>query len=275
VNKSVYFSGVLFLGTVLPCININAQVPINSNVALQPSRGGFIIREQIRLSRGNMDGSGRDDESEQAILKSTFVYGATEKLTLMFNVPVVLFRKVENHSSGKESSTSGFADFSILSKIRLYRDDFGINDTARLDLIAGLSLPVGKEEFSSDSVNPVIGSVFTLVQGKHSFSTDVLWQFNTGDSRQGADLLRLNYAYIYRLLPDQYDSNNPTAVFASLELNGTYETNGDRKLFLSPGIQYVTTRWIAEATVQIPVLQELEHQAEKDFIVGIGFRYQF
>ena len=64
-------------------------------------------------------------------------------------------------------------------------------------------------------------------------------------------------------------------IFGSAELNGFYETNGDHELFVSPGVQYVTTRWILEATVQIPVWQDLKHRAERDFIVGIGFRVQF
>lgn len=53
------------------------------------------------------------------------------------------------------------------------------------------------------------------------------------------------------------------------------EWNGAPGLFLSPGIQYVTTRWIVEATVQLPVWQDLNARPEADFIVGFGVRFQF
>ena len=83
------------------------------------------------------------------------------------------------------------------------------------------------------------------------------------------------YRYIYRLSPKTYASVRPIALFGSVELNGFYETNGDHELFVSPGVQYVTTRWIVEATVQIPAWQDLSHRAERDFVVGVGFRVQF
>ena len=35
-------------------VRASAQAPINSNVALQPSKGGLIIRQQIRYSEANL-----------------------------------------------------------------------------------------------------------------------------------------------------------------------------------------------------------------------------
>ncbi len=43
-----------------------------------------------------------------------------------------------------------------------------------------------------------------------------------------------------------------------------------------PGLQYVTKRWIVEAGVQIPVVQDLNGTAlEKDYIFRAGFRFNF
>ena len=43
-----------------------------------------------------------------------------------------------------------------------------------------------------------------------------------------------------------------------------------------PGLQYVTKRWIVEAAVQVPVVQDLNGTAlEKDTILRGGFRVNF
>lgn len=253
----------------------HGQAPINSNVALQPSKGGLIIRQQLRYTEA--DRSAGADELDIRLTSSvtTLVYGLSDDLAFIADIPIILSRRIENNTTGADDTDSGFADMRFLSKLRLYRDDFGPTDTMRFDLIAGVDVPSGNEEFTSDSVDPIVGGVFTYIEGRHSFDADALWHFNTGGGADAADLLKYDLAYIYRLAPDVYASTRPTALFGSLELNGFYETNGDHELFLSPGIQYVTTRWIIEATVQVPLWQDLHHRAERDFIVGVGFRVQF
>ena len=252
-----------------------AQAPINSNVALQPSKDGLIIRQQFRYTKGEQSRSTTNLDIELASTDTTLVYGVSDKLTLILDTPLVLSRRIENRTTGRDDTDSGFADLRFLSKIRLFRNDFGPNDTTRFDLIGGLEIPTGRDEFRSDSIDPILGGVFTHVEGRHAFDADATWKFNTGSGDRGTDLLKYDLAYLYRLSPETYASMRPTAIFGSVELNGFYETNNDNELFVSPGIQYVMTRWIIEATVQIPVWQDLNHRVERDFIVGIGFRVQF
>ena len=256
-------------------VRARAQAPLNSNVALQPSKGGLIIRQQFRYAEGEQSTPTGDVDFEQATSITTLVYGLSQDLTLILETPFVLSREIENTSTGDDRTDSGFADVTLLTKYRVYRDDFGPTNTRRFALIGGFELPTGQDEFSSDSINPIIGGVFTHVEGRHSFDADALWKFNTGGGDRGEDLLKYDLAYVYRLWPATYASTNPTALFGSIELNGLYETNDDQELFVSPGIQYVTTRWIVEATVQIPIWQDLDHRAERDFIIGVGFRVQF
>ncbi|MCH8823135.1 MAG: transporter [Planctomycetes bacterium] len=256
-------------------VSAHAQAPINSNVALQPSKGGLIYRQQFRYTEAGQSSSKGELDIEQATAITTLVYGVSDELTLIFDTPFVLSRRIENKTTGSDDTDSGFADMRILSKVRLYRDDFGTTDTTRFDLIGGFELPTGRDEFSSDSIDPILGGVFTHIEGRHAFHADAIWNFNTGGGDPGEDLLKYDLAYSYRLSPETFASTNPAALFGSLELNGLYETNSDNELFISPGLQYVTTRWIIEATVQLPILQDLNHRAERDFIVGIGFRVQF
>ena len=52
--------------------------------------------------------------------------------------------------------------------------------------------------------------------------------------------------------------------------------SGGTQWFLTPGLQYVTRRWVLEAAVQIPVVQQLNGTAlENDTIVRTGFRFNF
>ncbi len=253
----------------------SAQAPINSNVALQPSKGGVILRQQFRFAQAERRTPDGTRDIDLATAATTLVYGVTDKVTLILDMPYVLSRRIEHTSTGSRDTDSGFADLRVLTKVRLFRDDFGPTDTRRFDVIAGVELPSGGDAFSSDSVDPILGGVFTHIEGRHAFDADAVWKFNTAGRGRGADLFRYDLAYIYRLWPETYASMKPTALFGSIELNGFSETNSDNELFVSPGLQYVTTRWILEATVQLPVWQDLEHRPERDFIVGLGFRVQF
>ncbi len=57
-------------------------------------------------------------------------------------------------------------------------------------------------------------------------------------------------------------------------VGGTSDPNsGGTTLLLSPGLQYVTRKWIVEAGVQIPVVQNLNGTAlENDYILTTGIR---
>ena len=249
-----------------------AQAPINSNVALQPSRGGVIIRQQFRYAEADLTTPTTTLDFRLLTSSTTIVYGVTDAFTVLINQPIVLSRRVRSSATGSSDVDAGAADTTILGKYRIYRNDFGPARTARFDLIGGAELPTGADAFSGDSINPIIGGVFTITDGRHAFSADLLWKQNTGD---GPNLLRYDAAYSLRLAPERYTSPNPTALFGVIELNGFSQSNGDQELFLSPGIQYVTTRWIAEATVQIPIWQSLDHRPERDFVIGLSVRFQF
>lgn len=48
------------------------------------------------------------------------------------------------------------------------------------------------------------------------------------------------------------------------------------RCFLSPGLQYVTSRWVVEGIIQLPAVQVFSGSAlEDDFIARAGFRFIF
>ena len=113
---------------------------------------------------------------------------------------------------------------------------------------------------------------WTKGDGRLGLNASVLWKFNTGGD---PDEAHYDGAITWRLFPESFSGGADAAMYAVLELNGRYDTNGDDELFLSPGFQYVTGQWAIEATVQLPVWQELHERPEKDFVVGLSFRMYF
>jgi len=251
---------------------VSAQEAINFNSALQPAKGATIVRQQLRYFEADFANAMVNRHIEQYQLSTTIVHGLEPDLTLIFNAPF-RFRKIEDNLSGASHRNEGFADLTALVKYQLYHVDTGPTDTARLNLLGGMEVRSGDSHFSSDSYDPLLGLVYTQSRGRHGFDADLLWKFNTNGS--DPDRLRYDAAYVYRLQPESYGPDRMTALFAVLELNGYYETNGDNELFLSPGIQYVTRKWALEATVQLPIWQELDERMERDFILGLSLRMHF
>ena len=104
---------------------------------------------------------------------------------------------------------------------------------------------------------------------------------------QAGDEARLDGSFQYRLFPRELRSGVPAYVYGVLETNFIYQAkstflgqadpnSGGATIFLAPGIQYVTRRYILEAAVQIPVAQNLNGNAlESDYVARTGFRWNF
>ena len=259
------------LGLLVPNI-ARAQEAINFNSALQPAKDTLIVRQQLRYFEADFANAFVNRDIEQYQASTTFAYGVQSDLTLIFNAPF-RFRKVTDNLTGVSHRDEGFGDMTALTKIQLYQNDTGPTDTARLNLLAGMEVRSGDSNFSSDSYDPLLGGVYTQSIGRHGFDAALLWKFNTNSG--DPDRLRYDTAYVYRLQPESYGPGKMTALFGVIELNGYYETNGDNELFISPGIQYVTGKWALEATVQLPIWQDLDERMERDFVIGLSFRLHF
>ena len=110
---------------------------------------------------------------------------------------------------------------------------------------------------------------------------------NQANNFEFGDVARFDASLQYRLWPRSLQSGVPGFLYGVFEgnlihqnknqSNGTKDPNsGGTTLFLLPGLQYVTKRWIVEGGVQIPVVQDLNGTAlEKDYIVRFGFRFNF
>ncbi len=102
------------------------------------------------------------------------------------------------------------------------------------------------------------------------------------------DELQYDLAYEIRVSPREWpERGTPSQIYLVLEANGRtsrralsdgveLSDTGGTLVFLSPGIQYVTRRVLYEASLQIPVIHNLNgDQVETDLAAGVGVRVQY
>ena len=114
---------------------------------------------------------------------------------------------------------------------------------------------------------------------------DVVYKINT--EVRGTDLgdvFRYNLAGEHQLWPWKTADR---LLLGVLEINGVYQErdwmdgtrvsdSGGHTVYLSPGLQFVTKRFILESGAQVPVVQDLRgNQLETDISVNLGGRIQF
>lgn len=250
--------------------------PINTDVALTPRKGGAIFRLQYRYSEA--DGAGNVVHVNRSSVIGTFVYGITENLAMFLTVPYAN-RQVDvvvPRLGRIEQAHDGLGDITFKLKYRFWQKDLGPGDTMRWAVLGGLNIRSGDSDFSSDSYDPLVGTVFSFRRGRAIFDADLVYQFNTGRGKFRHDTLRYDVSVAYRLLTGTTQRDMAYELDAVAELNGRYTTNGAHELYLSPGLQFITERWALEASVQLPIVQDLPRgQPETAYRLVTGLRFQW
>ena len=246
---------------------------INTDVALTPPLGGVILRVQFRYSRLFDDPTPQGRVVHRSVQPITFAVGASERLAIIGTVPVV-YRKVE-FGSGASTSDAGIGDIPIRAKFRFYQKD-ELGKTTRWAAIAGLEIPTFDSAFSSDSVDAIIGTVWTHQEQRWWLDWDLLFKLNTAGGAAGDDELFADVAWSHRIVGGEADNVEPWGLYALLELNGRYITDGSVELFGSPGLQFITPSFILEAGIQLPMVQSMKSpRLSTDYTVILSMRFQF
>ena len=73
----------------------------------------------------------------------------------------------------------------------------------------------------------------------------------------------------------EYSAASEAATYVTLEANGLYETNGDVEVIAGPGILYEARTFALEATIGLPMVQEVRERPEVDLVVTLGLRILF
>jgi hypothetical protein len=260
-----------------------AQEAMYTAAATMPSPGVAVLREQyhfLRFGANEADGTERTDRSEWL---TSLQVGLARDLSLTADVPVV-FERATDATTGLAERDRGVEDLALTFKYRFFKHDTGGIDTLRAAILAGARVASGDDhDFSSQSINPSVGAVVTLVRGRHGFNQDLVYRLNTGGSddrnvgggRGLSDAVAHNTAYLFRLWPAEYAADSRGSLYATIELTGLYETNGDYELRWSPGLMFEAPSFAIEVMAQLPLYHRLDHRAELDFSIGVGLRITF
>ncbi len=276
--------------------------PITFNTALPVGKSEFVNREQLVLTRAGKDPSGAGREVEGTALVSVLAYGIEGNLTLFGILPYVdkVLRFPGPDAGSVKRSSKGIGDSSIFLRYTFHQNDRQ-GSTFRVAAFGGLKIPTGNDSHrDSLGLLPVplqsgtgswdgFGGIVTTYQAL-SFQVDAQLSYTVktqANRFQAGNEARLDGSIQYRLFPRELQSGVPAYVYGVLETNLIYQdkstflgqsdpNSGGMTIFLAPGIQYVTRRYILEAAVQIPVVQNLNGNAlENDYVARTGFRWNF
>ena len=123
-----------------------------------------------------------------------------------------------------------------------------------------------------------------------AYEVDVQAAYKANTEASGfafGDVARLDGSVQYRVWPRDLGTGVPGFLYGTLDLNlihrreneiagGTDPDSGGTQVFLAPGLQYVTKRWVLEWVVQLPVAQDRNAAGLKDDVIArAGFRVNF
>jgi hypothetical protein len=294
---SAYLVCLFAISWVSPAL----AAPQTFNTALPVAKGEFVFREQFVLDQSGDDPSAADRDRTAWALVSVLGYGATPDLALFGIVPYVdKTLKATQGGVRRERSASGLGDASLFGRYTVYHRDWP-GRTLRVAPFVGLELPTGEDDErdgfgrlppsvqpGSGSWDPFGGLVLTYQSLDFQVDAQASYKANTeANGFEFGDVARLDGSLQYRLWPRELGAGVPGFLYGVLEANLIHQdknriggkndpNSGGFTLLVLPGLQYVTKRWIVEAGVQIPVVQDLNGTAlEKDYIFRAGFRFNF
>jgi hypothetical protein len=290
--------------TIAACTVLVGQAgaaPQTFNTALPVAEGEFVFREQFVLARSGDDPSGTDRDREALSAISVLGYGVNAELAIFGIVPYVEKRLELDAAEGRRArSARGLGDVSLFARYTAFRKDRK-GGTFRIAPFAGIETPTGDDEDrdafgrvpasvrpGSGSWDPFGGVVVTYQTLDYQIDAQASYKANTeANDFEFGDIMRLDASLQYRLWPRDLGAGLPGFLYGVIEANFVFQDNnravgaedansGGATLFLTPGLQYVTKRWIVEAAVQLPAAQDLNGTAlEADYVVRAGFRVNF
>jgi len=238
--------------------------PITFNTALPVSEEEVILREQIIYTK--LSGPNADVNSLTAVTVGG--YGITSKWSVFGVLPVT---HIDANIDGVSSDSFGLGDATLFSRYEIYRKD-GRGSTTRLAPLIGVRVPTGKTGETSDGSTDIFGGLIaTIATTQYNLGGQVVYTENgEANDFEAGNTLAFDASLQYRIWNSAPDANSPSFLFGVIEGNITrqgnssfdgFETlNTDGTQFsISPGLQYVTQRWIADLAVTIPITDSFDN----------------
>jgi hypothetical protein len=277
-------NGRLLLGVVLFLVMATAahgQEAILTRSAMQPPPGTLSFREQLRFQRYGADPTRGLQRVDEFTAMTMLSYGVTADLAVEARLPLS-YRSWKVPVFDESFDETTVDEMTFLLKWRLWRDDYGPTNTARLSLFGGLQTPMFGDGFAEGGWNPLLGAVFMQVHDRHGWNIAGMYEMTTRQAglplHPGstlADAFFLDGAYLFRIAPEDYSADTSGAWYAVAELNSVVETNGDREMLFAPGVLYEGPDLALEANLQFPVYHHLRYRPEREWSFVVGVRLLF
>lgn len=268
--------------------------PITFNSAMPVAEDDVVLRFQTTTLRASEDPSPRSRDLTVQATALIGAYGESSDLALIGILPY-LDKEMSQRTWSSPRGDVGLGDVRGFVRYAVYRNNDRRAQIAAAPFI-GLEAPTGEHEkaglppplqLGSGSWDPLAGVTFKNTGLYRGQFASVAYQHNTeSDGFEFGDSLRVNHAY--QAVLREYGTNRSYATLtglleSNLEIQERHEQNGmDRPntggttLYLSPGLQYVKRHRVLEASIQVPVVQNLHGQAlEEDFLITLGSRWNF
>ncbi|MBI3285636.1 MAG: transporter [Burkholderiales bacterium] len=277
------------------------SAPITFNTALPVHEGGYVLREQFMVMKIADDPTPMRRDMRVSGVMSVLGYGVTRDFALFGMLPW-FDKRLDMRMGGQDitRSKSGIGDLTLLGRYTAYEDN-GPGRTLRLAPFLAIKAPTGEDKAGdrlgslppplqpgSGSWDVLGGAVLTYQTLDFQVDSQLSYQATReANGFQAGKVLQFDASLQYRLLPRSLDTGVPAFLYGMLEANlvrsardriaGADDPNsGGTTLFVTPGLQYVTRKWIAEAGVQLPVRQHLNGSALKNnYLFTTGVRINF
>ena len=196
----------------------------------------------------------------------------------------------ELNTADSTLSESGIGDVRLSGRYTAFNID-APGKTIRLAPFFGVELATGKHNINqalnlgSGSYDFFVGVVATYATTNWMTDTQFSYQKNGGSNDIDiGDSFHIDSSLQYRIIPKALTINTKSFVNAVVELNiiNQQETtqnsiknnNASTQVLIAPGLQYISQRWIAETSLQIPLNSD-DSTLQTDYIARIGIRANF
>lgn len=251
------------------------SAPITFNTALPVHEGGFVLREQFIFMKNADDPTPARRDMEVTGLVSVLGYGVTRDFALFGMLPYI-DKRLDMQMGGQDIARSkqGLGDLTLLGRYTAYE----YNAPGRAFRIApflGVKAPTGEDndrdgfgrlppqvQPGSGSWDALGGAVLTYQTLEFQIDSQVSYKANReANGFEFGDVSEIDASLQYRLWPRSLGAGVPAFLYGVLEANlihadkdrigGIADPNsGGTTLFITPGLQYVTKKWILEGGIQ-------------------------
>lgn len=290
---SLIVLGVFVLLLAWPTVDgIRAQ-PITFPSSMSVGENDYMARVQPWYQRSTDDPSGRGRELIDWNTRLFGMYGLSESTTLFSRVSYV-DREYDNGS--RVHVDRGFSDLQLFLRRTVYEENWA-RRTFSVAPYVGVELPTG------DDTSPGFPRDLTLGSGTTDFLAgfavrdatlgdphrflNVEYQFNQeGDGFERGDVFVINGAWKPPLASWEHEGD-VAGVNGMLEANFKWQDHHERnsselpdsggtQLFATTGLVYTTHRYIYEAAVRTPLVENLNGEGlENDYSVLVGIWRNF